>query len=233
MVSIWAGKKTELQNQETMKLYSYTLRYDSGFAPNPYWGICTLVLCKPAIRLAAEVDDWIVGLGSVNSPLGDISDHMVYAMKVTSKLTLEEYDQFCKTFLPRKMPDWGNRDYRRRMGDCVYNYSSPIPKMRTSVHNEDNRERDLSGKYALLSKQFYYFGDKPVKLPDELRPIMHATQGHKSDSNEPYVETFVKWIEGLDYPPNKIIGEPQLKEEYSHEKELQARCSAQDLEEDE
>ncbi len=85
-----------------MKLYSYTLRYDDGAAPNPFWGVCSLAIRKPSIRLAAEVDDWIVGLGSAKSPIGDISDHVVYAMKVTSKMTLEEYDQFCKTFVPKE-----------------------------------------------------------------------------------------------------------------------------------
>lgn len=216
-----------------MKLYSYTVRYDDGAAPNPFWGICTLAIRKPAIRRAAEVDDWIIGLGSTKSPIGDISDHVVYAMKVTSKMTLEEYDQFCKTFVPRKKPDWRNIDYRMRVGDCIYNYNSAgNPKMRTSIHKEENQEKDLSGLYALASKQFYYFGDKPVKLPDDLRLIMHVTQGHKSDDNQPYVDLFVNWIEALDVVPNKAINEPLLKKQYSHEKELQSLCSMRDLEED-
>jgi len=216
-----------------MKLYSYTLRYGDGAAPNPFWGICSLTIRNPAIRLAAEVDDWIVGLGSVNSPIGDISDHVVYAMKVTSKMTLEEYDMFCKTFVPKKRPDWRNRDYRMRVGDCIYNYSSPgNPKMRTGIHKEANQEKDLSGVYSLVSKQFYYFGDQPVKLPDDLRPIMHGSPGHKSDTNDPFLELFVNWIEGLDVVPNKVIGEPQLKKQYSKEKELQSLCSMRDLEED-
>ena len=217
-----------------MRLYSYTVLYDDGAAPNPFWGICSLAIRKPAIRQAAEIDDWLVGLGPVSSPLGDISDHIVYAMKVTSKLTLEEYDQFCKTFVPKKRPDWRNRDYRMRMGDCIYNYiGGATPKIRTSIHTEDNRERDLSGKYALLSKQFYYFGNRPVILPDNLRPIMHTTHGYKSDVNQPYCELFVTWVENLDYRPNKLIGEPQLKAQYSVEKELQAICSTRDLSEDE
>lgn len=216
-----------------MKLFTYTLRYDDGAAPNPFWGICTLTIRRPAIRLAAEIGDWIVGLGAAKSPIGDISDHVVYAMNITSKMTMEEYDQFCKTFVPKKKPDWRNIDYRMRMGDCIYNYNAPgSPKMRTGIHKEENQEKDLSGSYALASKQFYYFGDKPVKLPDDLRPIMHTSQGYKSDANQPYMELFVNWIEGLDIVPNKALGEPQLKKQYSHEKELQSLCSMRDLEDD-
>jgi hypothetical protein len=217
-----------------MKLYTYTLRYDDGAAPNPFWGICTLAIRKPAIRLAAEIGDWIVGLGSTKSPIGDISDHVVYAMQVTSKMTLEEYDQFCKTFVPKKKPDWRNIDYRMRVGDCIYNYiSHGNPKMRTGVHKEENQEKDLSGMYALASKQFYYFGNKPEKLPDDLRLIMHNGPGHTFDANQPYAELFVNWIESLDVVPNKASNEPQLKKQYSHEKELQSLCSMRDLEEDE
>lgn len=33
-----------------MKIYTYRMIYDSGFAPNPYFGLCTLSCCKPKIR---------------------------------------------------------------------------------------------------------------------------------------------------------------------------------------
>jgi hypothetical protein len=46
------------------------------------------------------------------------------------------------------------------------------------------------------------------------------------------VEQFVNWAENLDIVPNKAIGDPQLKKQYVHEKELQALCSLRDLEED-
>lgn len=216
-----------------MKLYTYTLRYDDGAAPNPFWGICTLAVRKPSIRLAAEVGDWIVGLGPAKSSVGDISDHVVYAMNVTLKMSMEEYDQFCKTFIPKKKPDWRNIDYRMRMGDCIYNYiSHGNPKMRTGIHKEENQEKDLSGLYALASKQFYYFGGKPEKLPDALRPIKPAAQGYESDANQPYAEAFVNWIEALDILPNKVLNEPLLKKQYSNEKELQSLCSMRDLAED-
>ena len=32
------------------RIYSYVVRYDSGFAPNPFYGYCTLATCKPDIR---------------------------------------------------------------------------------------------------------------------------------------------------------------------------------------
>jgi hypothetical protein len=34
--------------------FTYCLRFDDGAAPNPYYGFCTLTICKPAIRRVAK-----------------------------------------------------------------------------------------------------------------------------------------------------------------------------------
>lgn len=215
-----------------MKLYSYCLRYDDGAAPNPFWGICTLVICKPAIRRCANIGDWVVGLGSANSPIGNVSDCVVYAMKVTNKMTMQAYDEYCQQHLTRKIPQWRNgKDYRLRVGDCIYDYSrGEPPQLRWSVHDEGNIKRDLGGEYALMSNHFYYFGDKPIRLPDRLSPIIHATQGHKSDANQPFLEEFINWIEGQGKKPNTLYGEPQLKSEFVIGEEMRAKCARRDLE---
>ena len=50
-------------------LFSYVVRYDSGFAPNPFHGFCTLATCKPGIRAHANVGDWVVGTASGGPPV--------------------------------------------------------------------------------------------------------------------------------------------------------------------
>lgn len=216
-----------------MKLYSYCLRYDDGAAPNPFWGICTLVICKPKIRKAAKIGDWIIGLGSANSPIGDVSDCVIYAMKVTNKMTMEAYDKFCQTSYPKKIPNWRSKDHRRCVGDCIYDFSHGAPpRMRAGVHDERNRERDLSGGYALISDHFFYFGIKPLKLCDSLMPIIHDTQGHKSTVNDPYAREFVAWIENQDYEPNRLYGEQQLKLDFGSDSEARNQCAKRDLEDD-
>lgn len=110
-------------------LYSYILKHDNGAAPNPFWGVCTVTICKPAIRRTAQIGDWVIGTGSKNTKLQDgkiydLADSLVYAMKVTDKKTLKEYDQYCQTHLPDKLPNWRTTDWRKRLGDCVYDYSA-------------------------------------------------------------------------------------------------------------
>src|SRR5215472_8962351 len=98
-------REPQAERRQTMAtLFSYCIPFDNGAAPNPFWGLCTLAVCKPSIRRSAKVGDWIVGTGSVNSPIGDISGKVVYAMLVTEKMTMKEYDQFTRVGLPGKIP---------------------------------------------------------------------------------------------------------------------------------
>ena len=45
-------------------MFSYVVRYDTGFAPNPFHGLLTLACCKPRIRQSAAVNDILIGLSS-------------------------------------------------------------------------------------------------------------------------------------------------------------------------
>lgn len=220
-----------------MTLYSYCLRFDGGDAPNPYWGICTLAICKPAIRRIAKKGDWVVGLGSKNSPIGDISRSVVYAMRVTNVLSMKEYDIYCRKSLPKKIPHWTNSDFRRKVGDCIYDFrrSGRRPRLRLSIHTEANRKTDLGGRNVLLSKHFYYFGNRPMGLPKGLLPIIQGTQGHKSRANKKYIDQFISWAESKHLKRNAVLGEPQRKEEIMSMSSdvCQSVCSKQDRRENE
>lgn len=200
------------------RIYSYVLRYDDGAAPNPFWGACTLVICKPAIRRKADVGDWVIGTGSANATCNDGQTHnltgsLVYAMKITSIMSMQEYDRYCQEKLPAKLPVIDHVDWRRRMGDCIYSYSpNGEPKIRQGVHNEGNRERDLSGQRGLLSSHFYYFGEEAVPLPSHLLPLVKKGQGHRKIEDARLIQLFERWIEP--FPRNVVAGEPQLKHEF-------------------
>lgn len=212
-------------------LYSYCLKADAGAAPNPYWGVCTLVICKPAIRRSAKEGDWIIGLGSADD---DESSHVIYAMRVTDKKTMEDYDKYCRTSLTGKLPDWRSSAYEKRVGDCIYDFSqSKIPKIRPSVHNEENRESDLGGDYALISDYFWYFGNSPIKLLPKLEPIMHPYVGHKSRANDPYISDFIRWIESSGYKRNAVYSDPHMRNEIMQSEDCRGMCSSYDRVENE
>ncbi len=220
----------------TKKLYSYVLRYDDGAAPNPFWGTCTLTICKPDIRRKASVGDWVIGTGSKNSRLKDgntydLSDSVVYAMRVTKKLPLADYDKYCRQHLVKKIPKWFNRDFRLRMGDCIYDYTTlNPPTLRKSVHNQDNVKRDLGGQFSLLSKHFYYFGDEPRPLPQELKHIIRRGQKHLVFDDQATIKKFEEWISK--FTKNKLYSQPQLRFEFdlAPSDEQIAKCATRHLE---
>ena len=114
-----------------MKLYSYVVASDSGFAPNPFWGYCTLATCKPAIRRKAEKGDWIIGASSTRN-VGH--GRLIHAMKITeSPLSFDEYDTD-RRFHKKKPKEHADLRYSR--GDNIYYRDRKGAwKQRPSRHN--------------------------------------------------------------------------------------------------
>ena len=188
-------------------LFSYVVRTDYGSAPNPFWDVCTLVICKPRIRRRAKlaIGSWARSAGS---PGGDIRGMVVYAMRVTDKMTMHEYETWAREHRPEKVPDLRNRDPRRHVGDAIYDFAEDPPRTQPSAHDDSNRDHDLSGEYALLSEHYYYFGDHPIALPEHLQGLVKRGPGHRGPENTPYLEPFVDWLTGLQLQPNSLHGEP-------------------------
>lgn len=204
------------------KLYSYCIPYDNGAAPNPFWGFCTLVICKPVIRRTAQVGDWIVGTGSRQN---GFENKVVYVMEITQKMTMKAYDDYCKDQLPQKIPNWSSEIFEEKVGDCIYDFSSIHPYIRKGVHDERNRHRDLGGEYALLSDHYYYFGNKPQVLPEYLKPIVRQGQGHKSTSNNQYFHLFIDWILQKTEARNRVFAQPQSKYFFEIDSAYKSKCA--------
>lgn len=155
--------------------------------------MCTLAICKPAIRRSARIGDWVMGTGGASAGL---SGRLVYAMRVDEVITLEEYDRRAPKDWKHRIPDPASRSHARRRGDCIYDYSAPPwPRQRPGVHDEGNRRVDLGGKNVLISRHYTYFGGDAVPLPPGLRSLVHQTQGHKWKMNAPLFDRFLDWIE--------------------------------------
>jgi hypothetical protein len=194
-------------------LYSYCIPGDAGAAPNPYGGMCTLAICKPAIRRTAQVGDWVVGVGAKHAADGkDHSGKVVYAMRVTEKLAFEKYDKK----YPFKRPKRDRKDRTRWLGDNIYDFSRPDPltkkppRQRWGVHAQEDIKTDLGGKFVLISSEFVYFGSQPKPLPKHLHPIIKQGPGNKAAANDPYVESFLEWLKSLPVKWNKPLHDPQV-----------------------
>lgn len=153
-----------------MKIYVYTLAHDTGFAPNPFHGYCTLACCKPQIRKRAVKGDWVLGI----TPKG-LGHKLAYYMLVDEVLPFATYFEDAR-FFP-KQPPWpdAGRPVLEKCGDNIYQPLGPgrfrqLPSMHSDGAQEDRgqKEHDLSGEQVLIAKTFGYFGRDAVDLDPSL-----------------------------------------------------------------
>jgi hypothetical protein len=184
----------------TQRLFTYKVAHDGGSAPNPFHGLCTLAICKPAIRRVAKKDDVILGLGC-----GNDGARIVYCMVVDAVVSWAEYIKGCQLGnlikndkkyqnLKRKIPK-STKD----QGDCIWrdaiDYSDSLESW--SGHGgEHDFNRDVkNGENVLLGEAYWYFGkgDKHTIRIEHLEKIIPG-RGHRSNSNNDYRADFVKFF---------------------------------------
>ena len=186
-----------------MNCFRYKLEHDYGFAPNPFHGTMTLATCKSGIRKSKNlhIGDWIVGLGS--KAMGNIHDR-VYAMRLEEKLTFDQY--WSDPRFQCKKPVL-NGSLVQMYGDNVYHTDAETGKMiqENCAHsksggtvNKGHYKRDVDGKYVLLSKTFYYFGDCAPLIPAEFDYIYKVGRSLKYKDlvdEDVKIQHFINWIE--------------------------------------
>lgn len=189
-----------------MKLYSYIVKHDTGFSPNPFWGCCTLADCKPAIRRTAEVGDWIVGL----SPKGR-GNRVVFAMEVDEILDYASY--YRDRRFANKKPDYTRSEVVWKAGDNIY---KPLPdgdfQQLRSMHSNGDEENlktkahDLGGENVLVAQKFHYFGTSGPELPPHLEELK-VGRAHKNRFFRSTIDNFLEFIssypQGVNAPPTE------------------------------
>jgi hypothetical protein len=191
-----------------VRLFSYKLTHDSGFAPNPFWEVLTLATCKPQIRRYKREGDWIAGFTSAQL-CADApgQERLVYLMQVEHKLSIAEYSRDPR--FAKKIPIVDSPRQIERAGDNIYRpkrASARAPADFTQLPNEnhydgakgcaigDNQRHDVSGEYVLAGSQFAYFGGTPLEIPSALRPHLprgqsaHGVRTYDSERASRFVE---------------------------------------------
>lgn len=148
------------------RIFRYVVKVDRGGSPNPYHGWCSLAVCKPQIRRSARVGDWIVGLRS------RANDQVVFAMGVDEVVPLGNYWSDPR-FRAKRPGRQGPPDNFYRAGR-----GGSLERVSNALHGEELAAQDISGRNALVSWQFWYFGDQSPELPTELVHLVHSGQGH-------------------------------------------------------
>jgi hypothetical protein len=198
-----------------MRLHSYVVARDFGFAPNPFFGICSLATCKPKIRGAAEIGDWIIGTGSKQR---NREKHLVYAMRVNEALTFEQY--WSDPRFQQKKPNLRGSK-KQAFGDSIYSRDAAgrrwcqadshhsLPNGRP---NPRNVTADTGTNRLLLSNDFVYWGGIGPELPRQFlrygpqHMSVCAGRGHKNKFPPQLVEALIEWIRS--FHQSGYCGEP-------------------------
>lgn len=185
-----------------MKLYSYVVARDFGFAPNPFFGVCTLATCKPIIRQHASVGDWVVGTGA-KSTYG-YKGRLIFAMQVSEALSFDEYWNDARFILKRPNLHgslkvmYGDNIYRRDGGQWVQadsHHSLPDGRL-----NKANLDRDTGVDRVLVATKFVYWGRSAPIIPEQFRSFgeekndICSGRGHRVFKDKLPAD-FVGWLE--------------------------------------
>lgn len=197
-----------------MKVYSYVMRSDTGFAPNPFWGYCTLAACTPNHRgIRPKIGDWIIGTGTI-----DKGNKLIYAMQVSLIMPFDEY--YADPRFKKKKPVIKTENWRQRCGDNIY-YRDASGNWKqhptTNHYKPENRTQDLKHPRVFIARRFYYFGCKAKKIPPKYNSLILKRHGIKCNHAPKVAEGFLVWLQTK--PKIGIYGNPR---DCGHESE---KCS--------
>ena len=184
-----------------MKLHSYVVEHDFGFAPNPFFGVCTLAACKPRIREHAGVGDFLVETGCAKRRR---RGHLVRVEEITS---FDDYwldPRFqCKrpNLRGSKMQAFGDNIYHRDPETGAWRQVSSFHSLRDGSPNRFNVDHDTQSSKVLIGSDFAYWGGCRPIIPEEFRNFngtdICAKRGHGNRFPEGTVPEFIAWLRSL------------------------------------
>jgi hypothetical protein len=179
-------------------LYSYVVTHDTGFAPNPFFGYCTLACCKPVIRRTAHLEDWVVGL----SPKAE-GNRVKYFMKVDE--ILPSFDLYWRDRKFAKKKPRYDASVVSKCGDNIYEpqssgeyrqLRSTHSHRQTDVEDLERKAMDLRGKRILISETYAYFGAQMPELPPSLDSLI-VGRGHKCRFSDEVKVEFLRFVKSV------------------------------------
>jgi hypothetical protein len=170
------------------------MTHDTGLAPNPFFGICSLAVCTPNhMNANLNPGDWVLGhTTSANQR------RLVYAMRLTRVLDMSTYFRE----FPQKRPKVCGRP-EERCGDNMYDCSDGHWTRMPSVHhnNPSAFEQDINHKVYLAEDEtnFWYFGGNNqssfvLEFSDHFPSLVQERQGFSYIYDKTVIQEFTQWL---------------------------------------
>ena len=187
--------------EHEQRIHRYVVQHDKGFAPNPFWGFCTLACCKPRIRKRARRGDIIMGFGSASAEVG-LGGRVIYWMKVDEIISFDQYWSQSRFAAKKAEMQAG---LMACYGDNIYHRDgSGIWKQANSFHSDGeglgrgNLERDTSTTdRVLIGREFAYWGGTARQFPKALKHLVPRGQAEPYKISESDKAKVLAWIEAV------------------------------------
>lgn len=197
-----------------MRVFSYKMSRDYGFAPNPFQGICSLATCKPKLRGSAKVGDLVVATGCKEN---NLVRRVICVMRVSEKLKFQEY--WDDPRFDKKKPFFGG-NLSRAYGDNIYHkdlHGQWVQEFSHHSHpdgsiNQANLDTDTSHDAVLIAEDFVYWGGAGPVIPGELsnfngEDLYSHVRDYRVGYSIPFRQLVIDWFESL--PVRGRRGRPQ------------------------
>lgn len=185
------------------EIFRYIVHHDMGFAPNPFYGICTLACCKPDIRKAAVEGDYVIGFGSKN---GGNRGRLVYWMVVDEIVQFDDY--WSDPRFQNKRPQFG-KSLTLTFGDNIYHrcpqtgdwlqeesfHSDPnsligLGNIKRDTHRTDN---------VLIAREYVYWGGNGPIVPERFKPLMRdGARYARAIEDRDLADQFIEWLKSFE-----------------------------------
>lgn len=185
-----------------IKLYCYKVARDYGFAPNPFWGVCSLACCKPEIRRRAKIDDWVIGGGSAQN---EMRHRVVFAMRVTETMSFDEYWKDSRFQCKKPVL---SKSAKHFFGDNIYHnvIEGQSATQADSHHSRDggqtnylNLHRDIGSNRVLLSDDYIYFGQDAQAPPKDIQHFEGIdfptdVRNYQNSYKPEHIKKIISWL---------------------------------------
>ena len=172
------------------RLCTYIVPKDTGLAPNPFWGWCTLAVCTPNHQGARlQKGDWIAGFLNAKR-----HHRFLYAMEIDKRLTMNEY--FADPRFEKKKPNLRG-DWKERCGDNFYEQRSDgtWKQHRNRFHpGEEFRKKDTRYPIVFVASRFWYFGRSCKQAPSQFADLIGG-RGIRLNHDPMVSADFMHWVE--------------------------------------
>lgn len=189
-----------------MRTCFYVVSHDTGFAPNPFGGFCTLAACTPNHQgLRLDRGDWLVGNGTIAT-----GSRMIYAMRVSEVLDFDKYYRDSR-FAGKKA---SSGSWQARCGDNIYFRSGAGHWAQSDAHyhtRPGDLEKDTRYPRVFISDHFYYFGENAPAVPAEYASLIQTRQGCRCSGDPETARRFIGWLEQAFAPG--LHGDPRDRNE--------------------